>query len=1329
MPFQGQPVSKSTTPLTENQRGWWALIQQCPQTTAYQIQVNFQIRRDCKVDMLQQALFATMAQYPSLRSTVTTLQGQPHFQQSFSPKQFALQEIYINPDQYAERTDKLVNQPFALEREPLLRAWYIDSGESHCHLMLCIHHLVFDGVSMTLFSKAFWENYTTLLQQGKVNNTENLDHVNCPQLEQHYLTSPTAQADLAYWRNHLDGELPSLNLPTDIPRTADTGHLGRSKTYTLGPDLSNALNAFKTSHQTTTATVLFGIYQLLLTRYTGQQEFVVGLPTQGRKYGIADAFGYHANLLPIRARLDTEQTFVHLLAELGQTVKKGVQHGAYPFSLLAVDEHIQQSNSGAAIIQTTFAYQGMFHHITKKLGQHYSDYGLMEIYGRQQADRDLSLEVFKTDNDYQLVFKYNAELYQQQTIDNLFGNYVTLLEAVMNNPCRPLHSYDCLTAAQSQQILYQYNDTAAQYPSEQTLHGLFEIQAAKHPERCAVICNEAQLSFDQLNQKANRLAQALRERGLGPDVPVAIRFDRSVEMVVAILGILKAGAAYVPINPAFTKARIEYILQDTHAPLLLTQPSLTDPELTFQGQTVLLDGDDSWLNSYSPENHHFAGPARASELCYIIYTSGSTGNPKGVMIEHRGVVNLAFHLKAELDQFPLGDNPVWGWNASYAFDASVQALSQLMLGVTCHLIPEAVRKDSQRLARFINDNQIDLFDGTPSQLKLLLGAFEHVGQQRPLFSFVGGETIHPDLWKRIAEHNQATGGLAFNVYGLTECSVDSTISPITADLPPSIGKPMHNTQIYLLDKHGMPVPHGVPGEICIASDGLARGYLNLPQKTAECFIRNPFDTRGKTRLYKTGDQGRYLPDGNIEFLGRLDNQVKLRGYRIELGEIESQLTNIDGVAKAVACVQTDAQGNQLLVAYLMADPQQVCTDQIRTHLAHHLPDYMVPAAYQYHDQFSLTPSGKIDRKILQQQPVEVCSDNPYVAPRNALEQHLCQLWQQHLNVEQVGIDDTFQSLGGHSLLAMELVNHINLTAEHPLGIHQFMQHKTIRKLAKLLGSQQDEKSQNPLLVPLFSGGSHPEHSKVFFVHGIGGTVISFYPLVEQLQAHAPLACYGIESPGINIGGPLYHCADQMIEQYTRAILAEQSEGPYHIVGWSYGSMVAKQIVKRLEQLGKTVRRFVSIDAQAPDPAMLKQHFGHLAGSAQDEPVLEIRDEHLQTLLGIYGQLFNKPGDTNLPLLDQLCDQLGFAPTQDSGLKQQYARLTFSHLINGSRFCQSPVNAQQSLIIKASNTRYPDFQSRWTAQLEGPHHFVEHDGDHWSILQQPAVGAQIASFLR
>ncbi|MDZ4347202.1 MAG: amino acid adenylation domain-containing protein, partial [Candidatus Binatia bacterium] len=799
--------------------------------------------------------------------------------------------------------------------------------------------------------------------------------------------------------------------------------------------------------------------------------------------------------------------------------------------------------------------------------------------------------------------------FEAATIARMLGNFKTLLEAVVGDPEQRLSDLALLTKTERQQLLVEWNDTKTDYPQDVCIHQLFEAQVERTPDAVAVVCEGQQLTYQELNCRANQLAHHLQALGVRPEVPVGVCLERSLEMVIGLLGILKAGGAYVPLDPAYPKERLAFMLKDAQVPLLLTQerliaklvedrgPKIDDGDsrssiLNSRIRVVCLDSGWEAIASESGEN-----PINATapeNLAYVIYTSGSTGQPKGVLVSHG---SIADYCRTAQRYYELDASDAVLQFASLSFDVSLEEiLPTLIVGARLVVMGTDVWHTAE-FHRKISEFGLTVLTFPTAYWQELArqwaGVPELVPNIQPRLFIVGGDTMLPDvlnLWQRTPVKTVRL----LNVYGPTETTITATVFEVSPQLCENktfqripIGRPLANREIYILDNYGNPVPVGVPGEPHIGGAGLARGYLNRPELAAEKFVPNPFSREPGARLYKTGDLARYLPDGNIEFLGRVDHQVKIRGFRIELGEIEAALGQHPAVREAVVLAPQDAPGDpsaslrtgKRLVAYVVAEREPLATTtDLRNFLKEKLPEHMVPAIFVWLDTLPLMPSGKVDRRALPAPDrARPQSEKSFVAPRDNLELQLAQIWEEVLGVRPVGVRDNFFELGGHSLLAARLFASIENRLGKKLPLATVFQGATVEHLAGIL--RQDAKPAPPsALVAIQPGGSN---RPLFLVHPAGGHVFPYVHLARYLGPDQP--CYGLQAKGLEEGEDPHTRIEDMAADYTKALRTVQPKGPYLLGGWSMGGLVAFEMAQQLHAQGQSVDLLALLDARITPP--------------------------------------------------------------------------------------------------------------------------------------------------
>ena len=782
--------------------------------------------------------------------------------------------------------------------------------------------------------------------------------------------------------------------------------------------------------------LLLATFQTLLHRYANQEDIVIGSPIANRnRTEIEGLIGFFANMLVLRTDFSNNPSFRELLQRVKEVALSAYEHQDLPFEKLVEELQPERDLSRTPMFQVVFALQNAPMPALKLPNLTLSSFPI----DKGTAAYDINMAMWQTEDTLHGRIEYNTDLFDADTIARFIRHFQQLLTAIVAAPDTPVAELPLLTPAEEAQLA-AWNNTQADYPQNSSIHYLFELQAAQTPGKTAVTFANQSYTYAQLNQRANQLAHYLQHLGVGPETLVGLCVERSLEMFVGLLGILKADGAYLPLDPAFPPERLAYMVEDAQLAFLVTQESLiADWQWTNQTcQLISLDGDEISIATHASSN--LPALANVNQLAYTIYTSGSTGRPKGVQIPHRAVVNFLHSMR---QQPGLTQEDVLLSVTTLSFDIAVLELFlPLVAGAEVVLVSRAVAADGAALMSALAEANASVMQSTPTTWRLLLAA--GWAGSPTLKILCGGEALPPSLANELVDKGRSL----WNLYGPTETTIWSACYQITGPVSKvPIGRPIANTQIYVLDTQRQPVPIGVIGEIYIAGDGLARGYYGRPDLTSERFVADPW---GNGRMYKTGDQGRWLADGNIEFLGRNDHQVKVRGYRIELGEIEANLNRHPGVGQAVLTTHRDASDSSALVAYIIPADKTAppASDDLRAYLGESLPDYMIPHLFIFLETYPLTPNGKIDRKVLPAPEREQLSQtHHFVAPGTAFEEVLAEVWEEVLNLAPIGIHDNFFNLGGHSLLATQVVSRIRDRFEIALPVRHLFEAPTIAQLA------------------------------------------------------------------------------------------------------------------------------------------------------------------------------------------------------------------------------------------------------------------------------------------
>ncbi|WP_369981519.1 amino acid adenylation domain-containing protein [Xanthomonas bundabergensis] len=1061
------PVDRSgALPLSWAQQRLWFLDQlDHAAGAAYHIPAALRFSGTLDRAALQASLDRIVARHENLRTTFVSVEGEPR--QVIAPADIGFQLIehdlrHLQADAQEAAIAELslgeARAPFDLARGPLVRGRLLVLAEQEHALLVTQHHIVSDGWSIGVLVREFSALYTAF-HQGLADPLPPLpiQYADYAAWQRQWLQGEVLQEQIDFWRRHLSGTPALLELPTDRPRPAVMSYAGDSVPARVPHELSIGLHDLAQRHGVTLFMVLLAGWAVLLSRLSGQDQVVIGSPVANRQRAeIEPLIGFFVNTLAFRIDLGADPSVAELLAQVRTTTLDAYAHQDLPFEQVVEALQPERSLSHNAVFQAALS-------LNNTPGDdgldRLPDLTLSAVEGTQRTARfDLSLSMVDTAEGLVGGVVYATDLFDRSTMQRMLGHWVTLLEAMVADDARAVGSLPLLTPVEQEQLLGQFNAAPAYVRQGQLVHAAFEACAARQPDAIAVEFAGQHLSYAELNRQANQVAHRLIELGVKPDDRVAIFVERSLAVFAGVLGIMKAGGAYVPLDPLHPAERLAYMLADSAPVAVLSQSALQARLPLLRSLDVPLLALDSDVAA-APPGHALDPQVQGltpRHLAYVIYTSGSTGQPKGVMVEHASVMNLQMELERSIFSGLSAHDRV-GLNASLSFDASVKSLLQLLSGRCVVLIPQDVRADARVLLDFLSRHRIDAFDCTPAQLESMLaeGLLETTAY-RAKAVLIGGEPIAVGMWRRL-RGSEATR--FFNVYGPTECTVDSSLALINGSADrPQIGRPLANVRIYILDAQRQPVPIGAPGELYIGGVGVARGYLNRPELTEERFLADPFANAADdadARMYRTGDLGRWLPDGTIEYLGRNDFQVKIRGFRIELGEIETKLAACAGVRDAAVLAREDATGEKRLVAYLVPRAgSELSFAELRESLLRELPEYMVPAAFVTLASFPLTPNGKLDRKALPEPDQAAVASRPYEAPIGEAEQAIAAIWQELLGVERVGRHDHFFELGGHSLLAVRVVVRLKEALQVEMDLRDVFVSPQLSTLAAIMVERQ-----------------------------------------------------------------------------------------------------------------------------------------------------------------------------------------------------------------------------------------------------------------------------------
>jgi amino acid adenylation domain-containing protein len=1048
--------------LSLDQERLWFLDQLEPGSTAYNLCTAFHLSGTLDTLALEQSFDEIVNRHEALRTTFKAVDGSPR-QFIARESKMCLEVIDFGQMPVAVREEKLQQlivakgqEPFNLATGPLFRASLLRLGETEHILVITMHHIITDKLAHDLLWRELTISYDAHLK-GEASPLPELpiQYADYALWQRQWMQGEVMQSRLAYWKQQLAGAPAMLELPSDFTRPAVPTYQGRRQYRTQPPELWRELKSLSRRENVTLFMTMLAAFYVLLYRHTGEEDVLVGTPFANREMlETQGLIGFLLNMLVLRVDLSGNPSFRELLRRV-----RGVAVGAYanndlPFSRLMQELRPERDLSRNPLFQVAFVFVDQQDSVIRQ-----PDLTMSKIEVESGSSNfDLMLGIRDTESDPTIIFEYSTDLFAESTIARMLLHFETLLAGIVNDPDARLSDLPLLTAAEKFQLLEEWNDTSALYPQDTCLHPLFEAQAAEHPDAPAVTFEAEQLSYGELNARANQVARSLQGMGIGAGKFVGVYLERSLEMVVALLGILKTGAAYVPLDPSYPAGRINYMLQDAGIEVLLTQErrcsSLTDETL----KKICLDAE--WESLQRHDTANLSGEMTSEQAAYVIYTSGSTGKPKGVEIPHRALINLLSSITRE-PGLSAADTVLAV--TSLSFDIAVlELLLPLLTGARVVVASHEVAADGDKLSRQLAACGATLMQATPASWRMLV---ETGWQgQRDLRMLCGGEALSRDL----ADDLLKRGAALWNMYGPTETTVWSGIPQVLSGAArPTIGRGLANTQLYVLDKHLGLAPVGAHGELYIGGAGLAHGYLNRPDLTAEKFIPHPFAVEAGARLYRTGDVARVLPDGNIDFLGRVDQQVKLRGFRIETGEVETALNEHPSIRESVVIAREDTAGDKKLVAYFVADASPAgLQHELRESLRDKLPAFMIPSVFVQLDELPLTPNGKIDRTALSAHEEKIFRpEKLYVAPGTIVEKRLADIWAGLLELEKVGAADDFFALGGHSLTATRVIAQVRDCFQIDITLQQLFTSPTLEALARQIEAgieSGQNRSESPL---------------------------------------------------------------------------------------------------------------------------------------------------------------------------------------------------------------------------------------------------------------------------
>jgi amino acid adenylation domain-containing protein len=1165
-------------------------------STACHESVSVEIKGDLQPETLHQALGMLLERHVALRASFDENGEGMHIAANVRLPLPLLDFSELSGTEQELRLKEVGRQqfltPFSLKHGPMLRAALANLGEQKHQLLLTAHHIICDGWSFGVLLQELPQAYE-LVQQGKLFPAPAPRFDAYAADERMQRASGEGASSKAYWLQKLANPPAPLALPTDLARS-EPSYDTFSVSLTLPAGLLEQVKHIAKERRLTVFQIMLGAWEVLLHRLTGQDDFLVGVPFAGQAAtGQAGLVGHCVQFLPLRAKVHGSTKALGFMEQVRQQVMEALDHQDCTLGEILNELKGITGQERQQFVPTAFSLESMGSDTIEMSGLSFTT----KMNPKLRSNFALTLYAYQGTEDLRLLCAARSQLFREETIQQWLRHYQRLLQSLCAHPEMEISRLPMLTTEQRSELLHGFNANGRRAGGDICLHTWFEQQALQHPQALALTCGSQSLTYGEVNARANQLAHALIDAGVRPGMLVGLCLERANPLVVAILGILKAGAAYVPMDLGYPAARLAFMMEDAAAPVLVAQQSLSKQLPQHAGRTLFIDDALSDFPTTNPQTSVIP-----DDVAYVIYTSGSTGKPKGCRITHRNVARLMQSTEA---WFHFNSRDVWTMFHSAAFDFSVWEIwGSLLYGGRLVVVPFDLARSPDDFYELLAKEKVTVLNQTPSAFKQLMAAEETLSPAPSLhlrYVIFGGEALEmASLQPWFARHGDQQPQLV-NMYGITETTVHVTYRPLSAADTSGgsvIGVPIPDLQIYLLDAAGEPVPFGCVGEMYVGGDGLAQGYLNRPELTAERFVPDHLTGRPGTKLYRTGDLARFRPGRELEYLGRADHQVKLRGYRIELGEIESVLLTHPDVRDAAVLPQQNADGETYLAAFVVYDKDLPTSEGLRKHLQAKLPDYMVPAAYVCMESFPLTENGKLDRRALSapqpEAPVHTADrDRSYVAPRNDFEQRLAAIWQDILRLPAVGSEDNFFEIGGTSLHGLRLFTRIRSDFRVALPLGTLFRAPTLAKLAAVIETSANATrgKVSPLTCIQPSGDELP----FFGIHGGDGGALFYKGLLSRFGTERQL--YTIESPAlVDESLPIESISiPEVAAEYVALIRLAQRRGPYVLGGYSYGGLVALEMAQQLLAAGEEVPLLVMFDTENPNVPAREYTLGERIG--------------------------------------------------------------------------------------------------------------------------------------
>jgi arthrofactin-type cyclic lipopeptide synthetase C len=1301
--------------LSFAQQRLWFLEKLNDLGSTYHVPSRLRMHGELDREAMGRALDRIVARHETLRTTFAVVGSEP--EQRIAPaaeSRFHLvdHDLSGDADAAAELGRIMAEESrttFDLERGPLLRGRLVRMAADDHVLLLTMHHIVTDGWSMGIFVQELTALYGAF-RNGEPDPLPELavQYADYAAWQRRATEGDVLQEQAEYWTRTLAGAPELIELPTDRPRPVKQEHGGASIALELDEELTAGLNALSRRHGTTLFMTLLAGWAAVLGRLSGQDEVVIGTPTANRgRAEVEGLIGFFINTLALRLDLSGTPTVAELLGRVKARALAAQQHQDIPFEQVVERVAPARSPAHTPLFQVMFTWQNAPRGALELPGL---TLGSVEGQSQETAKLDLALTMWEAGGRIAGAVTYATSLYDAETVERYLGYLRGMLGEMVAGERRPVERLAILPAAERERVVVEWNAAEVEYPADACIHELFERQAELTPDGVAVFFDGRQLGYGELNRRANRLAHYLMELGVGADSRVVICVDRGLEMVVGMLAALKAGAAYVPLDPAYPVERLHYMFEDAAPSAMLTQASLAGLFRVSSVPVIDLGASQSMRGRHSEANPgREATGVTPEHLAYVIYTSGSTGEPKGVAVEHR---QLASYTRAVIGRLGLEGGMRHALVSTMAADLGNTVLyPALCTGGTLHVVAPETATSAERFTAYMARHEIDVLKIVPSHLAALLFGTEGTDGLPRRRLVLGGEASSR-AWVRELRERAPEMAIA-NHYGPTETTVGVLVHPDagadegTGTVP--LGRPLPGTRVYVLDRGGEPVPTGAAGELCVGGAQVARGYLRRPALTAERFVPDPFSAEPGARMYRTGDLARWLANGTVEFLGRTDFQVKVRGFRIEPGEIESRLAEHSGVREAIVVAREDTPGDRRLVAYCVGDVA-LESQEMRAHLSERLPEHMVPAAYVWLDRLPLTPNGKVDRKALPAPDGTAYVTRGYEPPVGETEEILAEIWMDMLEVERVGRQDNFFELGGHSLLAVQIISQIKSILGADVEMQEIFTYTTIESLAlRVQGTEQAVETDGAIAVR--RTGSEPA---LFIVHDGSGSVGYAQVLHRHIRAEVPV--YSL--PDTPASEPRLRTIEGMAARLARMVREVQPNGPYRLAGWSFGGIIAYQVAVQLigenqevEFLGLMDTKYGGVDgvADVVDDRSMLLHVIHTV------------DGLAAATLAKLTELVTGDTTSDLETLVRKCQAVAHLPTAVSAAEiQQLQNRLLVYRQAQHEYDPQPIGIPIDLFTAMESTD-PDPLRGWEALLPTESiRITPVPGTHFTMMETPDV---------